>query len=448
VELSAKSSSCVRWIFVCVAVVVGAGLVGGGGEAFGYAGEAGSGDGPDAAYANLAVSTHHTHLTRALAYCAGFPALVDHRNPINPLVSPEEAEWAERLALHDELTDQGTITGVDANGDPTGPLWTNLNTTDWSYRLPTPADAGCEGAQALVYPVRAVAGAAIGATGGQPPAAVWDPQSGWFTHRFGPWAGQFHFPQDDALADDLAVLRAFATGQTTALEARSLYGFGAQGANTWSGSCYDQRLETVATGQMEPASLAAFATYLHSLGDSYSHRMCRDHWLHRQTPPWYFHTPPNTLQEACAFNDHSFEFGCPDTRRRAGFLAGTIDGAIAVYGELVGYALANGFTPRVASVDAHAGWLRRQIERYAMSFENNFNADAGTCRVSYTYALLQACGAVPAGGAPPAGGGTVCLPDVDVTTGGTCAAGGRTTGCENGTAVMPMTPACGTGPAG
>lgn len=424
----------VAWVAVAVAVAA-AGV----GEAFGYAGEAGSGDGPEAAYAGLAVSTHHTHLTRALAYCAGFPALVDQRNPINPLVAPEDAEWAERLALNDELTDQGTITGVDADGNPVGPLWTNVNTTDWSYRLPTPADVGCQGSPELVYPVRAVAGALLGAAGQAVPAAAWDPQSGWFTHRFGPWAGQFHFPQDDALADDLAVLRDFAIGRSAALQARSLYGFGAQGANTWSGSCYDQRLETVATGpNMQPGTVEAFAAYLHSLGDRYSHRMCRDHWLHRQTPPWYYHTPPVTLQETCAFNDHAFEFGCPHTRRRAGFLAGTVDGALAVYGELVGYALANGFTPRVASVDAHGGWLRRQIERYAMSFENNLNADAGTCRVSYTWALLQACGAIPAGAA-----GAGCLPDVDVAAGGTCADGGRTSGCEEGTAVMPMTPACG-----
>lgn len=432
--MRSKSTSRRGVVVSCVAVAL---AVAGAGEAWGYAGEAGSGDGPEAAYANLAVSTHHTHLTRALAYCAGFPALTDHRNPINPLVAPADAPWAERLALNDELTDQGTITGTDADGNPTGPLWTNVNTTDWSYRLPTPADVGCAGDRQIVYPVRPVAGAALGAAGQAVPPNVWDPQSGWFTHRFGPWAGQFHFPQDDALADDLAVLRAFATGGTATLRARSLYGFGAQGANVWSGSCYDQRLETVATGpNMQPGTVEAFAAYLHSLGDFYSHRMCREHWLHRRTPPWYYHTPPPALQETCAFNDHAFEFGCPETRRRAGFLAGTIDGAVAVYGELVGYALANGFTPRVPSVDAHGGWLRRQIERYAMLFENNLNADAGTCRVSYTYALLQACGAIDPGTAG-------CLPDVDVAAGGTCADGGRSRGCENGTAVMPMTPACG-----
>ncbi len=399
--------------------------------AVGYAGEAGSGDGPDAAYQGLAVSTHHTHLTRALAYCAGFPALTDHRNPINPLVAPDAAQWAERIALNDELTDQGTITGQDANGNPVGPVWTNLNTEDWSYTLPSAATVGCADDLTMVYPITQ--------SNVPPPIpnqAFFDPASGFFTHRFGPWAGQFHFAQDDALADDLAVLRAFAFGEAETLQARSLYGFGAAGANAWSGGCYDQRIETVATGAMEPGSVEAFATYLHSLGDSYSHRMCREHWLHRQTPPWYYHTPLATLQEACAFNDHAFEFGCPDTRRRAGFLEGTVQGGIAVFDELLGYALANGFTPRVASVDAHGGWLRRQIERYAMSFRNNLTADAGTCRVSFTYALLQACGAIQPGQ-------TGCLPDVGVDDGGTCAAGGRTSGCDEGTAQFPMTPACG-----
>lgn len=394
-----------------------------------YAGEAGSSGSSGAA----AVSTHHLHLTRALAHCAGMPALTDLRNPMDPLVSPDEARLAEQLALHDELTDQGTITGTGADG--TMVTWSNVDTDDWSYGLPTAADVGCADTAKMVYPILQ----RLPDTEGAFPQPFWDPSSGWFTHRFGPWAGFFHFPQDDDLADDLETLRSFAMGATDSLSARSLYGFGADSANTWSGSCYDQRLETVATGAMTPGSVAAFATYLHSLGDSYSHRMCRDHWLHRQTPPWYYHTPPETLQATCAFNDHTFEFGCPDTRRRAGFLEGTIDGAIAVYGELVGYALSNGYTPRVPSVDAHGGWLRRQIERYAMGFRDNFDADAGDCRVSFTFALLQACGAIE-----PDAGGRGCLPDVDVMAGGSCAAGGRATGCPEGTPVLPMTPACST----
>jgi hypothetical protein len=403
-----------------------------------YAGEPGSGDGPLPMYQGFAVSTHHTHLTRALAYCAGFPGLVDHRNPINPLVSQQAAQWAERIALNDELTDQGTIGAVDANGNPQGPQWSNLTPSDeWSYEIPGAEDVGCSDQLAMVFPILQNPNL----QGLAPNQPFWNPQSGFFTHRFGPWSGQFHFPQDDALADDLAQLRAFAFGQSQSLESRSLYGFGVQGSNTWSGACYDQRMEGVDTGPMQPGSVEAFATYLHSLGDSYSHRMCRLHWQHRQTPPWYYHTPPASLQATCAFNDHAFEFGCPNTRRRAGFLEGTVEGGIAVFDELLGYALAQGFSPRVASIDAYSGWLRRQIERYAMLFGSYINpqtgaanTDSGTCRVSYTWALMKACGAIQPG--------QTCLPDVAVSDGGTCNAGGQTTGCSDGTEHFPMTPTC------
>jgi hypothetical protein len=396
----------------------------------GYAGEAGSADGPNAAFDRLTVSTHHTHLTRALAYCAGLPALTGHRNPVNPLVAPDDAQLAERIAIYDQLTDVGTLTGQDADGNPVGPAWTNLNSEDWTYTLPTAEAVGCADDLKMVFPIT------------QPPALppipnepFFVPASGAFTHRFGPWVGQFHFPQDDALADDLAVLRAFAVGETETLQARSLYGFGAGRATVWSGSCHDQRIETVATGAVKAGSAEAFGTYLHSLGDSFSHRGCREHWLHRQTPPWYYHTPEAAMQETCGFNDHFFDFGCPDDRRHAGFIEGTVDGGIAVFGELLGYALAHGFEPRVASVDAHGGWLRRQLQRFAMSFGDTETDEAGACRVSFAHALLQACGAIQ----PGLDG---CLPDVDVDAGGTCAAAGQTTGCDEGTDHFPMTPAC------
>lgn len=398
--------------------------------AAGYAGEKGSADGPDAAFEKLVVSTHHTHLTRALAYCAGLPALTDHRNPVNPLVSPDDAQLAERIALYDQLTDVGTLTGRDAEGTPVGPVWTNLSSEDWTYSLPTAEEVGCAEDLKMVFPITLPM--ALPPIPGEP---LFVPDSGAFTHRFGPWVGQFHFPQDDALADDLAVLRAFAVGETDTLEARSLYGFGTGRATIWSGSCHDQRIETVATGTMKPGSPEAFGTYLHSLGDSFSHRGCREHWLHRQTPPWYYHTPEAKDQETCGFSDHFFDFGCPDDPRHAGFIEGTVDGGIAVFGELLGYALAHGFEPRLAAVDAHDGWLRRQLQRVAMSFGDTETDEAGACRVSFAQALLQACGAIPPGQ-------NDCLPDVDVAVGGACEAAGKTTGCDEGTNHFPMTPAC------
>lgn len=408
-------------------------------QAAGFAGEAGAADGPDPAYQELVASTHHTHLTRALAYCAGFPAMADHRNPINPLVSQDDAQWAERIALFDELTDVVTLTGRDAHQNPVGPVWTNLNTEDWAYKLPTAAEAGCDEASAMVYPITSpITGPGSMPVPGQG-QAFFDPASGAFTHRFGPWVGQFHFPQADALADDLAGLRAFATGEKETLRARSVYGFGAARDTVWSGSCYDQRVETVPTGSVQAGSAEAFGTYLHSLADSYSHRVCREHWLHRQTPPWYYHTPEAVMQEGCGFDDHDLEFGCPETSDRAAFVRGTVDGGIAVFDELLGYALAQGFEPRVASVDAYGGWLRRQIERFAMSFGDPNVAEAGACRVSFAFALLQACGAIDRDEAGDGG----CLGDVAVEAGGSCPAAGRTPGCEEGTTDFLITPACG-----
>jgi hypothetical protein len=156
----------------------------------GFAGERGSGDGPDPAFQELKVSTHHTHLTRALAYCAGFPALTDHRNPVNPLILLEDAPWAERIALYDQLTDTGTISAHDADGNPVEPLWTNRNTLDWTYELPTAAAVGCTDTpvdtRTMVYPITQES-----VPRPIPDETVFDPASGAFTHRFGPWVGRW-----------------------------------------------------------------------------------------------------------------------------------------------------------------------------------------------------------------------------------------------------------------
>jgi hypothetical protein len=77
-------------------------------------------------------------------------------------------------------------------------------------------------------------------------------------------------------------------------------------------------------------------------------RICRDSWAARIAakdklkPHWYFHTPgPGVLPantvgvENCGFNDHAFEFGCADSKRRSGFLSNTVNGAERVYEALV-----------------------------------------------------------------------------------------------------------------
>ncbi|HBL28913.1 MAG TPA: hypothetical protein DD490_18925 [Acidobacteria bacterium] len=411
-----------RFTLSVVALIVCAGFLLGEGKAFGYAGEPGAGDGSDPNYQNLTLSTHHTHLTRALAYCAGLPGRLDVRNPVNPLLSQADAQLAETLGLYDELTDQGTIVGADG----TGPVWTNINTTDWTYQLPSPESLGCTAGANMVYPVL---------VGTQPEPLpddqFFDPTKGWFTNRFGPWAPQFHFPTED----DLARTASFAKGNAEKLNARSEYAWGA--TNFWAedGTCYKTRQEDLATGSMTKGSVAAFATYLHSIGDSHSHGICRESWAQagRQAPPWYFHVPVNLERlVGCPFNAHTLEFGCADTTERARFIAGTVDGAVAVFNALIEYSGTHNYTPRIRSADEHGQWLRRQIQRYAMMFETNVSSAGGACRVSYTWALMKACEQYAA--ADPGS----CLPDVDVDADdGTCSSSARTN-CPNGTQYYPL----------
>lgn len=403
-------------------LLAGAVFLAGRGTAFGYAGEAGSGAGPDPGLQQtLRVSTHHTHLTRALAYCAGFDALLEQANPVNPLVNPATAPLAEQIAIYDELTDQGTLT----SGSIT---WNNFNKTDWSYTLPSAEQLGCKPEATMIYPVLTSPNPEL-----LPQSSFFDPSSGWFTNRFGPWAVQFHFPLADAQAtretsEDLRQMRAFAYGQADVLSARSVYAFGPAGSSLWATECYPPaRRENLATGdKVKKGSVAAFGTYLHSVGDSYSHGYCQRRWS-STTPPWVYHAPVDepSAVEGCGFNDHTWEFGCPDDARRAEFLTGVVDGGLAVFGELLQYPHPEKKQPRLSSADAYNGWLKRQLQRYAILYQINTNAEAGKCRVHFAHELMKMCKTIAENPA------NACFPDVTLSA-DQCGDSGKTTGCENG----------------
>jgi hypothetical protein len=426
-------------VVLSVVLVAGAVVLTGRDAAFGYAGEPGSGTGNDQTLAQLRVSTHHTHLTRALAYCAGFDALLDVVNPVNPLVNPQTAPIAEQLAIYDELTDQGTLKGKDKNG--VAVEWKNWNTTSWSFTMPPSTEMPqCTGQTlAVVYPIMQPP-----PNSDLPPESFFNPTNGWFTNRFGPWATQFHFPRTDA-TNDLQVMRDFAyntTNPTAKLSARSVYAYGGEGTNLWSAGCYSplDRRENISTGDVVKAgSVAAFATYLHSLGDSYSHKVCADQWqaTGATTPPWYYHSPLNepAFVPGCGFNDHVWEFGCPASAQRAAFIGGTVKGGQAVFNELVAYAKSKNLQPRLSSADKYSGWLTRQLERYAMLYQNNTNETAGRCRVYFTYHLMNMCKTIAENPA------NACFDDVTVTE-TECPAAGRTQGCENGNDYYPMQGSC------
>lgn len=408
-------------------------------------------------------STHHLYLTRALAVCAGLDYAENVADPVLPTVLPKtKAKDAEIIAFNDEMTDIGTICmkggkPFAGNTDPAScdspdTTWTNCtpgNIPDSAIvgdRQKCPAGVAASDVAWEVFPI--VAGTP--AANGQGPLVngAWQPKLGCFSQRFSPWSPLFHFPEDT----DLTTLQKFATGEYasgTQLEARAAYAYAPKGGNMWSGKCYLRPVEPVPTGVVKPGTIEAFGMYLHSLGDYDSHRMCRDKWTAQDKPTWYFHTqgPAGKGVPNCGFNDHGFEFGCADTDRRAGFLAGTVNGAEHVYSALLQFAAKKGKTPRIESLDANHQWLRRQLQRYATLYRpsvllgqntpvSKVEQGAAHCRVNFAWQLLQAC--VANAGAKP----DACLPDVTVGN-DVCPAAGQVGACPGGQKHFPIVPVCG-----
>lgn len=408
----------VRLMLCCAVAVAGAGLSLGGGLAFGYAGEQGTvGTGISPA----TVSTHHLHLTRALAYCAGFSGDTTIENPVNPLITRGKAGEAEIIGIYDELTDQGTITDGTT-------VWTNITPgTEWTYKDKTAADFNCQVTR-MVYPLTPET-----APPNLPDDSVWNPNVGWFTNRFGPWAVEFHFPNEN----DLVNLKAFGLNSGVTLSARTVYAFGTSEQNMWSADCYSPEYQTAMVpgiiGSLASGTHEALAIYLHSLGDSYSHGMCSSVYPSGHDPEWVYHTQAGSAGhvENCAFNSHSLEFGCPSTSTEADFEKNVVTGGIEIFKVLLQYGGTHGKTARLKSPTAHQQWLRRQLERYTTLFLTNTNSAGGRCRVSFAWELMKACDV--AAQTPE----TACLNDVQPT----CDSSGYVEACTPH-AGFPMTPAC------
>ncbi|NOX63436.1 MAG: alpha/beta hydrolase [Chloroflexi bacterium] len=117
------------------------------------------------------------------------------------------------------------------------------------------------------------------------------------TSRFGPYSPFFHFPHDNKA--ELGALRDWAWGLSEELVGYEAYAWGGPAEFTvLQASCLYTRTSTIVTG-MEPGSLQAFATYLHSLADYYSHRECIAH-MDELGMPWATHTLGG--HPACDYN--------------------------------------------------------------------------------------------------------------------------------------------------
>ena len=160
------------------------------------------------------------------------------------------------------------------------------------------------------------------------------------TSRYGPYSPFFHFPhQSGPLAQrDIGALHDWAWGITHTLVGYEAYAWGLPTDITVvRAHCLYTRTAVITTN-IEAGSLPAFATYLHSLGDSYSHLKCIEA-MDALGYPWATHTLTNTDIPECYYpvnnpgNDdaHGREYGTSsitDSMRT--------DAAIhAIYGELV-----------------------------------------------------------------------------------------------------------------
>ncbi len=115
---------------------------------------------------------------------------------------------------------------------------------------------------------------------------------------------------------DLGALRDWATGVTTRLVAYEAYAWGGPlDLTVLDARCLYTRTAVVTT-TIAAGSLPAFATYLHSLGDSYSHLNCIQA-MDALGYPWATHSQISTNIPACYYpvnnpsNDdaHGREFG-------------------------------------------------------------------------------------------------------------------------------------------
>lgn len=115
------------------------------------------------------------------------------------------------------------------------------------------------------------------------------------TSRFSPYSPYFHFPHLDGprAAGEIGTLRAWGWGSAGSLMAYEAYAWGRDGvanSTVLQATCRYTRTAVITTG-IPAGSLPAFATYLHTLADGYSHRDCIAA-LDALGLPWSTHTTP------------------------------------------------------------------------------------------------------------------------------------------------------------
>jgi hypothetical protein len=202
------------------------------------------------------VSTIHSDLTYVLALAAGF----------------SEAD-SRTLMIWNQLVDSNQITVND----------TSFNNCTGSFPDPPNEEEVCENTTGeLFWP-----NWDDPSWGELPPS---DPGTSCVTSRYGPFEGFFHFPHRGG--PDMIALREWGWGTSQELVGYLGYVWGPCNISTgfYGATCFYTQTVTIDTG-MAPGSLEAFATYLHSLADSYSHERCQEKTEERGWA-WPTHTFP------------------------------------------------------------------------------------------------------------------------------------------------------------
>ncbi len=115
------------------------------------------------------------------------------------------------------------------------------------------------------------------------------------TSRFGPYSPYFHFPHISGprAPYEIGALHDWAWGLTNTLAAYEAYAWGKPGlqnSTVMQATCRYTHTTAITTS-IPAGSLPAFATYLHSLADGYSHRDCIA-TMDGLGMPWATHTTP------------------------------------------------------------------------------------------------------------------------------------------------------------
>jgi len=165
---------------------------------------------------------------------------------------------------------------------------------------------------------------------------------GCFTSRYGPFGVFFHEPHDRP--DELGAIREWAFGRTDVLTGMVIFGYSSTAKNAFMGvaniyestACFISRTVPIDTGGIQAGSLEALATYLHSLGDHWSHLDCLNA-ADAEGKLFGAHVTaqPNDPLWPCRWTDHEAEFGAPLGLTRESNR--TFTGTLAMYDALVQY---------------------------------------------------------------------------------------------------------------